>query len=249
MSTHPTPRTGGLKPVAKITGQSGASSRISSNSPDWASTRWAGRLRHFLLGRLAGASRGGPVLTACRCSNRPTAILESRRGCPPAAAHERPHACRAERCRDRPKPRGRAGRRPGDAAGGSASPAVGPMWPCRRRGRPPRAGRRHRCSCGGMGAVSDLVASSSSTNNDEALQEGSPTWHAAGDIERARRAAHVGSLVSPSTLTALEWGSLHRPIERERAGWPLVDVVDRTDEEPWKRSLLTFRSDPTARRP
>jgi primosomal protein N' (replication factor Y) len=48
-------------------------------------------------------------------------------------------------------------------------------------------------------------------------------------------------LVSPApTLTALEWGRLTKPpVERERAGWPIVDVIDRTDEEPWKRSLVT----------
>ena len=41
-------------------------------------------------------------------------------------------------------------------------------------------------------------------------------------------------------MTALEWGPLTRPPhERERRGWPIVDVIDRSDTEPWKRSLLT----------
>lgn len=79
--------------------------------------------------------------------------------------------------------------------------------------------------------------------HDEALQdEGSPTWHARDVlIERCRRADVPLLLVSPCpTLTALEWGPLTRPPhERERRGWPIVDVVDRTDEEPWKRSLVT----------
>jgi primosomal protein N' (replication factor Y) len=50
-------------------------------------------------------------------------------------------------------------------------------------------------------------------------------------------------LVSPCpTLTALEWGPLTRPpVERERAGWPIVEVIDRSDDEPWRRSLLTSR--------
>ena len=79
--------------------------------------------------------------------------------------------------------------------------------------------------------------------HDEALQdEGSPTWHARDVvIERCRRLGVPVLLVSPCpTLTAIEWGPLTRPPhERERRGWPIVEVVDRTDEEPWKRSLVT----------
>ena len=52
------------------------------------------------------------------------------------------------------------------------------------------------------------------------------------------------------TLTALEWGPLTRPPhDRERDGWPIVDVIDRTGEEPWKRSLLTLAVDPPSARP
>ncbi len=79
--------------------------------------------------------------------------------------------------------------------------------------------------------------------HDEALQEeGSPTWHARDVvIERASRAGTPVLLISPCpTLTALEWGPLTRPPhERERKGWPIVDVIDRSDEEPWRRSLVT----------
>lgn len=79
--------------------------------------------------------------------------------------------------------------------------------------------------------------------HDEGLQEeGSPTWHARDVvIERCRRLGVPVLLVSPCpTLTALEWGPLTRPPhERERRGWPIVDVVDRSDDEPWKRSLVT----------
>lgn len=79
--------------------------------------------------------------------------------------------------------------------------------------------------------------------HDEALQEeGSPTWHARDVvIERCRRAGVPVLLVSPCpTLTALERRPLTRPPhERERRGWPIVDVIDRTDDEPWKRSLVT----------
>ena len=81
--------------------------------------------------------------------------------------------------------------------------------------------------------------------HDEALQEErSPTWHARDvGIERARRAGVHCVLVSPCpSATALQWAedSVRRPsVAEERDGWPILEVVDRTREEPWKRSLLT----------
>ena len=81
--------------------------------------------------------------------------------------------------------------------------------------------------------------------HDEGLQEErSPTWHARDvAIERARRAGVPCVLVSPCpSATALHWAGtfLRRPsVSDEREGWPILEVVDRTKEEPWKRSLLT----------
>lgn len=83
--------------------------------------------------------------------------------------------------------------------------------------------------------------------HDEALQEErSPTWHARDVvIERCRRAGVPYVLVSPApTLVSVEQyageaGVVHPPTGRERAGWPTVTVVDRSDEDPWKRSLVT----------
>jgi len=83
--------------------------------------------------------------------------------------------------------------------------------------------------------------------HDETLQqERTPTWHARDVVvERCRRAGVPFVLVSPSpSLVAIELyagdtGVVHPPRERERAGWPAVVVVDRTEEDPWKRSLLT----------
>ncbi|MEM9748998.1 MAG: hypothetical protein AAF945_20065 [Actinomycetota bacterium] len=83
--------------------------------------------------------------------------------------------------------------------------------------------------------------------HDEALQEErTPTWHARDVVaERCRRAGVPAVFVSPSpSLVAVERlagpdGVVHPPGERERAGWPTVEVVARTDEDPWKRSLLT----------
>ncbi len=81
--------------------------------------------------------------------------------------------------------------------------------------------------------------------HDDALQdERTPTWHARDvAIERAERAGAACVLVSPCpTATAVQWAGtrLERPTASEvHAGWPFIEVVDRTDEEPWKRSLLT----------
>jgi primosomal protein N' (replication factor Y) (superfamily II helicase) len=83
--------------------------------------------------------------------------------------------------------------------------------------------------------------------HDEALQnERTPTWHARDVVaERCRRAGVPFVLVSPvPTLSAVvdyagRNGVVHPPRTRERAGWPDVTVVDRTDEDPWKRSLVT----------
>ena len=81
--------------------------------------------------------------------------------------------------------------------------------------------------------------------HDEALQEErSPTWHARDvAIERAERTGVPCVLVSPCpSATALHWAgpALRRPaVGDERDGWPILELVDRSKEEPWKRSLLT----------
>lgn len=79
--------------------------------------------------------------------------------------------------------------------------------------------------------------------HDEALQsESSPTWHARDVlVERCRRLGARLVLVSPvPTLHAVALATpVHPPPARERAGWPAVEVVDRTDELPWKRTLIT----------
>lgn len=72
--------------------------------------------------------------------------------------------------------------------------------------------------------------------HDEAhQQEQAPTWHAR-DVaaERARRAGVPCVLTSPCpSLEALGWGRL-LTLSRadERAGWPIVDVVDMRREDP-----------------
>jgi primosomal protein N' (replication factor Y) len=92
----------------------------------------------------------------------------------------------------------------------------------------------------------DLAVGVVIDEHDESLQEErSPTWHARDVlVERCRRAEVPWVLVSPTpTLVAVEeyagGGVVHPPAPRERGGWPRIVVVDRTDEDPWKRSLVT----------
>lgn len=93
----------------------------------------------------------------------------------------------------------------------------------------------------------DMAAAIVIDEHDESLQEErSPTWHARDVVaERCRRAGVPAVFVSPiPTLVAVEElagaeGPVHPTPERERAHWPAVHVVDRTDEDPWKKSLVT----------
>ena len=96
-------------------------------------------------------------------------------------------------------------------------------------------------------SVPDLAAIVVLDEHDEALQEErTPTWHSRDlAIERGRRAGIPVVLVSPCpTVTALAWSGSRwmRPtVADERDGWPIVELVDRRGEDPWKRSLLTSR--------
>ena len=91
--------------------------------------------------------------------------------------------------------------------------------------------------------VADLAAVLVLDEHDDGhQQEQSPTWHARDvAIERARRAGVPCVLTSPCpTLEALDWGSLHAPDRaRERAGWPVLEVVDRREEDPRTAGLLS----------
>ena len=91
----------------------------------------------------------------------------------------------------------------------------------------------------------DLAAIVVVDEHDESLQEErSPTWHARDvAVERARRAGVPVLLVSPcptvNGLAAVDDRIARPAIDTERAGWPLVEVVDRSRDEPWKTSLVT----------
>lgn len=77
--------------------------------------------------------------------------------------------------------------------------------------------------------------------HDEAYQEErTPTWHARDVlIERAARLRARCMLVSPCpTATALHWagGTVHKSAHASQ--WPLIEIDDRSEIEPWKRSLV-----------
>jgi len=81
--------------------------------------------------------------------------------------------------------------------------------------------------------------------HDDSLQdERTPTWHARDVAIRPAETTHATCvLVSPCpSATALQWAGA-RVVDLSAsdrvAGWPFLEVVDRSDEEPWKRSLIT----------
>lgn len=91
--------------------------------------------------------------------------------------------------------------------------------------------------------VGDLAAVLVIDEHDEAFQEErSPTWNARDvAIERARRAGVPCVLTSSSpSLEALKWGDLLVPSRaEERAGWPVVDLIDRRNDDPMRSGLFS----------
>jgi primosomal protein N' (replication factor Y) (superfamily II helicase) len=93
--------------------------------------------------------------------------------------------------------------------------------------------------------VVDLAAVVVIDEHDESWQqEQAPTWHARDvAVERARRADVPCVLVSPTpSLEALGHGRLLTPSRStERAGWPVLDVIDRRREDPGRAGLFSER--------
>ncbi|MFV0525674.1 MAG: hypothetical protein ACK5RL_14385 [Acidimicrobiales bacterium] len=94
--------------------------------------------------------------------------------------------------------------------------------------------------------VPDLAAIVVVDEHDQALQdERNPTWHARDvAIERARRAGISCHLVSPCPSvagTAVATATTTPSRAEERAGWPLVEVIDRRAEEPGRSGLFSPR--------
>ena len=97
-------------------------------------------------------------------------------------------------------------------------------------------GRGGRGAGRGVGPGAGLAAVVVLDEHDEGCkEEQAPTWHARDVVvERARRAGVPCALLSPCpTLEALAVASAAPPSAAdERAGWPIVDVVDRRREDP-----------------
>lgn len=94
--------------------------------------------------------------------------------------------------------------------------------------------------CAGLRAVVVI------DEHDEAYQEErSPTWHARDVlVERARRAGASCILTSPCpTATAVHWAgtAVVDGSAADVAAWPSVEVDDRSDVEPWRRSIVGSR--------
>jgi primosomal protein N' (replication factor Y) len=91
--------------------------------------------------------------------------------------------------------------------------------------------------------VAGLAAIVVLDEHDDALKEEQTIgWHARDvAVERARRAGVPCLLVSPCpTLEALAVGHVVAPSRaEERAGWPVVEVVDRSRDDPRDTSLVT----------
>jgi primosomal protein N' (replication factor Y) len=86
--------------------------------------------------------------------------------------------------------------------------------------------------------------------HDEGLQEErTPTWNARDVVvERCRRVGAVPVLVSPvpsveawSSLGARGESVVAPDRDRERRSWPELETVDLSEQEPWKRSLVSSR--------
>lgn len=233
-----------LRPLARVTG-AGPSPELVALA-DWAAWRWAGQPRSFLrtasppravqsgrpraphavvapvgslslsLVRLAPAADVLPLVRAAAERGTTLVVMPSIAGA----------ARLAERLRDE-----------------AVSVALVPeRWAAASRGEADVViGARSAAWAPAPGLAAVVVVD----EHDEALQEESaPTWHAREvAAERARRAGVPCTWVSPCpSVDALARASPAVPSRAdERAGWPVVDVVDRRHEDPLRADLYSTR--------
>jgi primosomal protein N' (replication factor Y) len=236
-----------LRPLAKRSGRGPTPELLELAS--WAAWRWAGRPASFL--RTASPPRVVEVLprpTAPTAATRSHALASEGLALPCAVLRLPPAADRVEVVRKA-------------AASGNAlvlcpTAAVARGLHARlRRGGVPAALHPEGWAQGLAGAtvvgtraaawapVADLAAIVVIDEHDEAhQQEQSPTWHARDvALERAARAGVPCLLISPCpSLEALAAGRVLAPSRaQERAGWPIVEVIDRRDEDPGRAGLYS----------
>jgi primosomal protein N' (replication factor Y) len=241
--------TDALKPIAKLTGRGPAPDLLALS--EWAAVRWAGRRRSFV-----NAASPERAVLSIPAPNRTGRVVEPRSPASTRLLESGGGVLRLPPTSD-PKPAIMSAVALGPAlvVVASIDQAMLVASALRRAGLTVAVTPHDwAAAAGGVDVViggrsvawapcPDLAAVVVVDEHDEALQEeASPTWHARDVlIERARRAQAPVLLVSPCpTLTALEWGPLTRPPhQRERDGWPIVDIIDRSGDEPWKKSLLT----------
>ena len=239
----PAPEGVTLKPIAKVTGWGPSADTI--ELARWASWRWAGRLVHLLdtaspPGAVPALPRGRPTDVTQRAHE---VVVER----VPPATDVLPIVRREVAC-------------------GPTLIIAASLDIARRIGNQLRADGTACClaprdwaqaAAGGVTVLGSRAAAWAPMRaelagivvldeHDERLQEErAPTWHAREvAIERARRAGVPVTLVSPCpSLEAL--AAADRVIEPsradERAGWPILDVVDRRKEDPRSSGLYSER--------
>lgn len=224
-----------LKPIAKVTGDGPAPELV--DLARWAGWRWAGRPAVFLrtaspprvvqsgMGRAAtaggdGAKPAGPVCvirTPPASEPLPLALEAAATG---AALVLAPTHAAATSLASRLR------------AEGVATALLPDDWPQAAAGASVAIGSRAAAWAPRPHLEAVLVLD----EHDEAFQEErAPTWHArAVAVERARRVGAACTLASPCpSLEALAEGTLVKPARGdERAGWPVVEVIDRRREPP-----------------
>ncbi|HEX9258545.1 MAG TPA: hypothetical protein VF855_03340 [Acidimicrobiales bacterium] len=237
-----------LKPIAKVTGWGPAADVI--DLARWAAWRWAGRLAPLMV----TASPPRAVASVGVADRRASAA-----GVPPQVDVPLDEPCSVLRLPPAADPLTVV---QAAASKGNALVLVPSVWQARvmasrlRRAGVPVALHPRDWAAGAAGAtvvgtraaafapVAELAAVVVIDEHDEALQEEQTiTWHARDvAVERARRAGVPCLRVSPvPTLEALAAGVLHTASRNdERAGWPVLEVVDRTrDDSMAAKSLVT----------
>ena len=238
-----------LKPLAAVTGWGPSEDVISLAA--WAAWRWAGRRSHFLgTASPEGAVKGLPSLAPASVPEgvrdglaeealaHPLSVLRL----PPASDWYPVVLAAAARGTTLVVAPSHA-----DAAflaarlrrGGMSVALLPREWAVAAAGARVVVGARSAAWAPAVELAAVVVLDEHAEAHSE---EGAPTWSARDvAVERARRAEVPCVLVSPvPSLEALSSGaSLVRPSRSvERAGWPVVDVVDRSREDPRTASDL-----------